>query len=285
MPIFLDTLITQALVLSFFGTAALTGLIFIIGRKKSGLFLASSSVGVGFIWFSAFILGTPDFPPEYNSTAILSASASLLVIGILIDYLLVERKKIYRPLVILINLLIGVSITVWMRSGFDLWSIPILLGWCVIAFGLQRISTDQQFGSGESTLILIIASFGTGIIAWLSDIVVDRDLAYGLCAISCGFFIFNYPKSRLYFGYSILLTGGGSLYMIAIRLVEQMPPLIPSFIILGFIFFVDVAGKYVQKNLPQLSLITVSAKLISLSLFPLALATVITLVAIEFPIN
>mgnify|MGYP000004615392 CR=1 FL=1 len=61
--------------------------------------------------------------------------------------------------------------------------------------------------------------------------------------------------------------------------------LIPSFIILGFIFFVDFAGKYVQKNLPQLSLITVSAKLISLSLFPLALATVITLVAVEFPIN
>ena len=285
MPAFIDTLITQALVLSFLSTAALTGLIFITGRKQSGFFLANTSVGVSFIWFLAFILGTPDFPPEYNNTAILSASACIFAIGILIDFFLLKEKKMYRSIAIIIILLIGVSITVWMRSGFDLWSTPILLGWCAIAFGLTRISNDPNFGSGDSTLVLTIASFGTGIISWLSDIAVDRDLAFGLCAISFGFFIFNYPKPRLYFGFSILFAGGGGLYMLAIRLVEQMPPLIPAFIILGFIFFVDIASTYVQRNLLLLPMIPSSVKIVVLSLFPLALATVITLVAIEFPIK
>ncbi len=73
--------------------------------------------------------------------------------------------------------------------------------------------------------------------------------------------------------------------MLALRLVEQMPPLIPAFIILGFIFFVDVASQYVQKKLKLISPIPTSIKLLALSLFPLALATVVTLVAIKFPIN
>ncbi len=285
MPSILNTLITQALVLSFLGTLILTGLIYLIGRRKSGVFLANASVGVSFTWFCAFILGTPDFPPEFNNTAILSATACLLISGTLFDFILIKRRNFPQPIVIIIILISGISITIWMRSGIDFWSLPILFGWCIVAFGLQRLSANEDFGSGDSALLLAIASLGTAIIAWISDIVVDRDLAFGLCVISFGFLICNCPKPRLLFGYSILLAGGGSLYMLALRLVEQMPPLIPAFIILGFIFFVDVASQYVQKKLKLISPIPTSIKLLALSLFPLALATVVTLVAIEFPIN
>ena len=285
MSTILNTLIAQVLVLSFLGTLIITGLIYLVGRKGSGGFLANASVGVSFTWFCAFILGTPDFPPEFNNTAILSATACLLTSGALFDFILIKRKIFPQPIVMIIFLISGVGITIWMRSGIDFWSLPILLGWSIVAFGLQRLSANEEFGSGDSALMLVIASFGTAIIAWISDIAVDRDLAFGLCAISFGFFICTFPKPRLRFGYSILLAGGGSLYMLALRLVEQMPPLIPAFIVLGFIFFVDVASQYVQINLKLISPIPTSIKLLVLALFPLTLATVVTLVAIEFPIN
>lgn len=285
MPTFLDTIIAQALVLSFLATAGLTGLIYKIGGNTAGVFFANASVGISFTWFCSFILGTPDFPPEYNNSSILSATACLLILGVLIDFFLFKQKEIYRTIVISIILLIGITITLWMRSGFDLWSVPILLGWCVIAFGLQRINNNANFGSGDSTAILIVTTFGTGVIAWISNIAVDRDLAFGLCAISFGFIIFNFPKPRLNFGYGILLAGSGGIYMLVIRLVEQIPSLIPAFIILGFIFFIDVAAIYVQRNIVQLPLIPNTIKLCTLAVFPLALATVISLVAIEFPIN
>jgi hypothetical protein len=285
MPTLLDTQIAQVLILSFFGTLALTGLVCLVGRKNSGFFMASASVGIIYAWFCGFILGTPDFPPEFNNTAILSATACLLVIGAILDFILIKRKKFPQPMVITIILISGVIITVWMRSGIDVWSLPILLGWSTVAISLHRISINKIFGSGNSTFLLVTASLGTGIIAWISDIVVDRDLAFGLCAISIGFFVCNFLKPRLYFGYSILLAGGGSLYILALRLVEQMPTLIPAFIILAFIFFVDVSSQYAQKNLKLILPIPNSISVFILTLFPLSLATIIALIANEFPVS
>ena len=181
--------------------------------------------------------------------------------------------------------ILGVLITIWMRGGIDVWFLPILIGWSITAISLHRTSTNERFSSGNCTFILIVASLGTGIIAWISNIVIDRDLAFGLCATSIGFFICNLVKPNIKFGYSILLAGGGSLYILALRLVEQMPSLVPAFIILAFVFFADIASKYVQENLKLKLPIPTSINLFVLAIFPLALATVITLIANEFPIS
>ena len=285
MSTFFDTLTAQAFVLSIFGTFALTVLICLIGDRKSGFSIASASVGVTFAWFCAFILGTPNFPPEFNNTAILSASVCLLLVGLILDFILIKKQKFSQLIVVSITLLSGIMITIWMRSGIDVWFLPTLIGWSITAISFHRISTNKIFSSGNCTFILLVASLGTGIIAWISNIVVDRDLAFGLCAISLGFFICNLVKPGLTFGYSILLAGGGSLYMLAMRLVEQMPSLIPAFIILAFIFFVDIASQYVLENLHLQFRIPTSLTLSVLTLIPLALATVITLIANEFPIS
>ena len=64
-----------------------------------------------------------------------------------------------------------------------------------------------------------------------------------------------------------------------------MPSLISAFIILAFVFFADIATKYVQENLKLKLPIPTSINLFVLALFPLALATVITLIANEFPVS
>jgi len=283
MPLLIDTLIIQALALSFISTIILTGFLYLIDRKKSGFFMANASVGISFSWFCAFILGTPDFPPEFNSSGILSATVCLLAIGAILDFNFVKERKF--PVPILVIFISGIGIACWFRGGIDFWFLPILLGWCVIAGGLQRVATNKEFGASISIFLLIIASAGSGAIAWISGIAVDRDLSFGLFAILTGFYVCTWPKSRLNFGYGILLAGGGSLYMIAIRLIEQMPPLIPAFIILGFAFYTDYACQYVHKNIKLIWSIPTSIKLAVLTLFPLSLAIVVTLIAIEFPIN
>lgn len=285
MPIFLETLIAQVIVLSFLGAFLLTGLICIIGRNKSGLFMANSSVGITFAWYCAFILGTPDFPPDYNNTAILSATTCLLAIGLALDFILIKRKKISLLITIVFILLSGVVVTVWMRSGIDLWSLPTLIGWSILAIRLHLISTKKEFGPSSITFLMLSASLGTGIIAWISNITIDRDLAFGLCAILIGFLACTWLKPSLSFGYSILLAGGGSLYILTLRLVEQMPSLIPGFIILAFVFFTDLASQYVRQKMKLKLPIPDSIILFVLTLLPLSLATVITLIANEFPIN
>ncbi len=281
----LDTLIVQVLIFSFLGTLALTALISFIGRDGSGFFLASASVGLSFTWVCSFILGTPDFPPEFNNTAILSATACLLLAGAILDFSLVQGKKFNHLILVIIILMSGIVITTWMKGRVDIWSLPILLGWSIVALTIHRIGTAETSGPGDGALLLGIAAFGLGIIAWISNIAVDRDLAFGLCAILIGFFVCNLPRPRFYFGYSILLVGGGSLYMLAIRLVEQVPSLIPAFIILGFIFFTDSTSRYLQIHFRLISYIPNSIKLLVLTWFPLALAALTTVVANKFSIS
>ena len=73
--------------------------------------------------------------------------------------------------------------------------------------------------------------------------------------------------------------------MIAIRLVEQVPTLIPAFIILGFIFFTDNTSRYLQIRSRLISYVPSSIKLLILACFPLAVAALTTIVANKYSIS
>ena len=285
MAAFFNIPAVQVLFVPFIGMIMLTGLLRVIGRNGSGILTANAAAGISFAWFCAFILGTPIFPSAFNSSAILSATVCLLVIGTILDLTLTDKTKFGGLIETSVFILCGIMISIWMRAGVDLWTIPILLGWGAVAFGLHRVGTHKDFGAGDGALLLAIASFGLGLIAWISDIAIDRDLGFGLSAISLGFFAWNWPKPRIFFGRSILLAGGGGLYMIALRLVEQAPPLIPSLVLLGFVFFTDTAVRYFPQNTKLARLLPLSLKFLILALIPLALTILAAVIAIEFPMN
>jgi hypothetical protein len=203
----------------------------------------------------------------------------------ILDFLLDNTVKFGRLIETMALLVCGVGILAWMRGGFDIWSVPLILGWGLVTFGLQRVGTDSEFGAGEGALMLALAAFGLGLIAWIGDINIDRDLAFGLCATALGFFVWNLPKPRLFFGRGILLAGGGGLYMVVLRLIEQAPPLIPSILLLGFIFFADSAVRYFPQKYPLVRILPTSIKIIILTAIPLVLAALAALIAIEFPVN
>lgn len=271
--------------LPFLGTVLITGLIRFIGRESSGLNLANASVGAGFTWVGAFILGTPLFPPAFNSSAILSATVCLLAIGIIFDLWISNTTKVGRLLETSIIILGGIAIAAWMRGGIDFWTAPILLGWGAALFSLQRISANREFGAGSGALMLALGSLGLFLIAWISDIADEQNLSLGLSAAAFGFAVWNWPKPRLFFGRSILLAGGGSLCMIALRLIEQAPPLIPAVVIVGFILFADRAVGHIPQSFKLANRLPASLKFITLAIIPLVLAALATLIATEFPIN
>ena len=285
MSLFFTTPIVQVLLIPFLGTIVLIGLIRLIDRKSFGISTANSTVGAGFAWVWALILGTPNFPPAFNSGAILSATVCLLGIGMALDLGLKDTTKFGRFIETTAFILSGIGIAAWMRGGIDFWAIPILLCWGVVVFGLQRVGTAREFGSGDGALLLALASIGLGLIAWISDIAIDRDLAFGLSATSLGFLLWNLPKPRLFFGRSILLAGGGGLYMIALRLIEQAPPLLPSLILVGFVFFADGAVRHFPQKFTMSGFLPPSMKLTILALIPLVLALLAAVIATEFPVN
>ena len=280
-------------VLPFFGTILLTRLIWRLGRKDSGIALANASVGAGFAWVTALVLGTPAFPPAFNSSAILSATVALLIIGIILDLYLTAETKFGRLIETGAIILSAVGAVAWMQGGIDVWSIPILIGWGLTIFNLQRMGSratpaggsTRGYGSNWASLLLVLASVGLGFIAWISDIVVDRDLAFGLAACSLGFYVWNWPRPRLFFGRSILLAGGGSMLMIALRLLEQAPPLAPAIILLGFIFFIDSAMRNLPPRFDTIFKFSPSLTIIVLAAIPLLLTTIATVIAIEIQIN
>ena len=276
-------------VLPFFGTILMTGLIWLLGRNDSGIALANASVGAAFAWISALVLGTPAFPPAFNSSAILSATVALLIIGILLDLFLTAETKFGRSIETSAFILSAIGAVTWMQGGIDIWSIPILIGWGLTIFNLQRVGTRTAPSRGNSgnwaTLLIVLASLGLGIIAWISDIVVDRDLAFGLAASALGFYVWNWPRPRLFFGRSILLAGGGGMLMIALRLLEQAPPLAPAIILLGFIFFIDSALRNLPARFATILKISPSLTIIVLAAIPILLAAVAAVIAIEIQIN
>jgi hypothetical protein len=266
----------------FFGTIVLTGLIYLIGRQGSGKFLANASVGISFAWFCSFIIGTPDFPPEFNNSGIISAAICLLTIGTILDFYLYKNIKLQRPTKYIPLVISGIVITIWMRNSVDFWSILHVLGWITIMFSLQHVSEKKYFGSRVSTLLLALTSFGLGLIAWISDIAIEPILTFGLSAIFFGFLICNYIMPKLCFGSSILFAGAGSLYMLAMRVAEQALALVPAIILLGFILFIANTAEQSLTNLKIIRLLPNSIKIIILAIFPLMLSVLATIIATEF---
>jgi hypothetical protein len=282
MSSFFNIPFVQILLLPFFCTVVLISLLRLMGP---GIKTANAAVGTAFAWVCAFILGSPDFPPAFNSSAILSATVSLLAIGMILDLSLGDKMRHGRLIETITLILSCIGVTIWMRGGIDLGSIPIFLGCGAVLFSLQRVANHKEFGSGMSSLLLFLIAGGLGIIAWISNITADRDLAFGLSSISFGFFAWNYPKPKLLFGHGVLLAGGGGLYMIAVRLIEQSPSLIPTLIILGFIFFADNAVQHFPNNFKLSRSLPISIKFLSLALIPLMLAIIAAVISNELPVN
>ena len=75
------------LVLPFFGTIILAGIIGLAGRGASRKVLISASTGIGTAWVCAFVLGIPSFQNSFDSYSMPHIILVGLLLGALIDHL------------------------------------------------------------------------------------------------------------------------------------------------------------------------------------------------------
>ena len=92
------------LVLPFFGTIILAGIISLAGRGASRKVLISASTGIGTAWVWAFVLGIPSFQNTFDSNSMPHIILVGLLLGALIDHLLPELGNKYKTFWLLLNL-------------------------------------------------------------------------------------------------------------------------------------------------------------------------------------
>lgn len=282
MTSFVNIPIIQTLLISLSSTIILTVLIRLVGRDGSGIYMSNASIGIVFAWICAFILGSPEFPPDLSSNAIVSAVICLLLIGTILDLLHYKIGKLNKLVEVGLFLTVGIILTVWMRGGVDLWLTASILAWAIIILGLQRVANNETFGPKGAIMVMALAALGVGSISQIGNILVDRDLSFALCAIFSGFFLCNLSNSKSFLGYNCLLAGGGSLYILTLRLTEQSISLIPTIIVLGFIFFTDKAIQYSKQKSALSYRIPSSLMFTVLALVPVVLACTVALITKKF---
>ena len=263
------------LVLPFFGTIILAGIIGLAGRGASRKVLISASTGIGTAWVCAFVLGIPSFQNTFDSNSMPHIILVGLLLGALIDHLLPELGNKYKIISWSLDLIFAAAVIVWVRGEVDLGSILIFLIWGCIQFSAHRLSNDARMPA----LMVVIAAIGLAIIAWIGDILADRNLAFGVSSTGLGFLVWLWFKRDLPLGFSFFWSSFTALLLIALRIIEANPLMAVPILILGFVFFTDSILS--QKKLWPTFFKQFAAPIIvcALSILPIVLASVSALVA------
>lgn len=268
------------------GVAILAGLIKLSARGGTGFdpkrTLPGAAVGVVFAWISALVLGSPEFPPIAGSESIVTLTAALLLVGLLIDYFLPIQNLNFRLWETIIVIVTGIAFIAWLRAGLDLWTVILLLSWGLVAFRLLKVGAQNSIGTASASAMMIMAALGMAGVSYIAGLPADRDIAIGLAAALFGFFTWNWPRSKFVFGFSLLLAGGGAIIILAVRLLEQSTAFIPALILIGFVFFADSAIQRISllSNIRRPEAIPLLIALISV--LPLLLAVLVAFIGVEY---
>ena len=270
----------ELLTIIFFLTIIIT---FILSNKplnSKNIKISGVSIGIVFSWFGTFILGTPDLLPSFNSSEIVILTVFLLFLGLFLD-LNPNFSKIFVWIVILIA---GTTITTWMINKVDFYSLFFLIIWLTLQIKLKKRPIGTNITISPTDLIIIFISIGLGLNAWINNMFVDRDLAFGLSSIYLAFYFCSRIPWNISTGYCNTLIGGGVIIMIIIRLLDQYPNLLLSILLLGFIMFIDQNIIYLSKKyricntMPYLINFTILATIpIALSILTATIASKLTI--------
>ncbi len=270
----------------FLGVAVLVGLLKLTAKGGTGFnpqrSLPGASVGVAFAWVSALVLGSPEFPPIPGSGAIVSTTATLLLLGVLLDYFLPIQNLNFRLWETVIVIVSGITLIAWLRAGLDLWAVFLLLIWGILVFRLLKVGAQIRIGMASATAMMIMAACGLAAVSAIAGLPADAEIAIGLAAANLGLFVWNWPKQRFVFGFCLLLAGGGALLILAVRLLEESATFAPSLVLVGFVLFADTALERIPLPSILRKQIAIPLMIAVISLLPLALAAAAALISVDF---
>lgn len=234
------------------GALALGVVLRLAGGAGSGRRIASAGIGLAFAWSAAMVFGAPALPPEPGPDALVSTAAVGLIVGVLFDVygagegssgpggrLSGWRGWLEWGLI----LGFGAGAAAWLLDGLGA-EVPVIMAlWGLIVYRLRRVfAKDVDVLAGDALVplvMLMMAAAGLGLTAAAANLESSRDLALALAAAIAGFVVLSLFDRSLRFGLTPVLGAGGGILMIAVRMTDAAPFLIPAVVILGFILFAD----------------------------------------------
>lgn len=234
------------------GALALGIVLRMAGGAGSGRRIAGAGIGLAFAWSAAMVFGAPAIPPVPGPDALVSAAAAGLIIAVLFDVYGTGEgsgrpggRLAGWPSWLEWGLILGFGAgwAAWLLDGFGA-EVPVIMAlWGLGVYRLRRVfATDADVLAGDALAplaMLMMAAAGLGLIAAAANLESSRDLALALAAAIAGFAVLSLFDRSLRFGLTPVLGAGGGILMIAVRMIDAAPFLIPAVAILGFILFAD----------------------------------------------
>ena len=245
------------------------------GRGSSKKVLISASTGIGTAWVCAFVLGVPSLQNTFENSSMPHIILTGLLLGALIDHLLPELGNKTKIVSWSLDWLFAAAIIVWIRGEIDLGTILIILIWGCIQFSARRLSSDARMPA----IMMVVAAIGLATIAWIGDILADKNLAFGISSTGFGIFVWLWFKRDLPIGFSFFWSTFTAPLLIALRIIEANPLMTVPILLLAFVFFTESILSQTKLSPTFFKQFAAPLVVCALSILPIVLASASALVA------
>lgn len=277
MPAIFNDPLVRHLAIPFAASLLLAALIRWVGANGRGEQVCGASIGIVFAWAAAYELGPALIPPSADDNNMFYMIAAGLLIGVPFDFLRRGDGPAVRYSELAIVLLFGVAASIWGHGRLDKWTFLILAAWTVIVLRIRFVAAKD---TSVASAMLTSCAAGLSAAAWSAGL--ETHLAFQFTAASAAYFVLNWLDRELRFGLTLILTGAGALMLIGLRLSTTTYTVVPSLLILGFVFFADAPVRRMLGN-RKLPLHWIMPILTAIaSLLPIALAALAAHIGINY---
>jgi len=253
-----------------------------IGAGGRAARLAGAVPAIVFAWIAAFELGVPLYPPVADDNGLFYLIAAALGVGISLDLWRGEDDAPIRPLEAALALAFALGAAAWLRGALDAWTALLVAGWMIVVLRLRFVANAD---APTASALLALAGAGLSLSASTAGLEGERDLALAFASAAAGHFILAWLSSSAPFGATLMLSGGGALLILAVRLFETTHALAPALLILGFVFFADDPfRRLLGRRLTRLAWAMPAFAALA-ALLPLGLAALAAYVGVNFEAN
>jgi hypothetical protein len=225
--------------IAFAVSAAVCGLLRLVGGARIGPRLAGGGLGVGALIGFVAAAGLPPVPPAVPADAVFYVAAAGIALGLPLDGLAARWEWTAAAIAAV------VAAAVWWHLGAPaafpglrwllLWAVPAAAVWLVILFRLQVVAVRPP----TAPLLMLLAALGLAAVAAITGATASTLLALALAAATLGFLAWTWPVPRFPFGTAAVLAGGGSLLALAARLMMEGGAAAVAVLVAGLALFAD----------------------------------------------
>lgn len=271
--------VVRLIVLPIVGTIVLATALRWIGGASRGEALAGGAAAIVFAWSAAYELGVPLYPPAVDDNGLFYILALALLVGMAIDVWVPEDVPWLRHGETALAFLFGCGVVVWLRATVDVWTVFLLAGWMILALRVRHVADED---TPTAWALLAFVGAGIALAAWSAELDGERGLMLACASAIGGNFLFAWIAGVRRLGTTVLLSVGGMLLILAVRLIEITTSLTPALLILGFVLFADApARRLLGRRLPRLGwAVPILAALAAL--LPLGLAALAAYIGVNF---